>query len=140
MSDWVCVPNPSLEQPTTLWGRWAPLQQCWVSLLCRGTPAGAGDPLAGLHPPPGSPWQQEAEGNLRKAKQVYMQRSEEHDKAKYVAVKAEEEQQNTTSSVTTKTLDKKRRLEEEAKNKVRGWTSSGGASSLLLSPESCGVN
>ncbi|NWU84783.1 HMHA1 protein, partial [Onychorhynchus coronatus] len=62
---------------------------------------------------------QEAEGNLRKAKQTYMQRSEEHDKAKYVAVKAEEEQQNTTSSITTKTLDKKRRLEEEAKNKVR---------------------
>ncbi|NWY34571.1 HMHA1 protein, partial [Pheucticus melanocephalus] len=63
---------------------------------------------------------QEAEGNLRKAKQTYMQRSEEHDKAKYVAVKAEEEQQNTTSSTTTKTLDKKRRLEEEAKNKVGG--------------------
>ncbi|XP_057896702.1 rho GTPase-activating protein 45 [Melospiza georgiana] len=61
---------------------------------------------------------QEAEGNLRKAKQTYMQRSEEHDKAKYMAVKAEEEQQNTTSSTTTKTLDKKRRLEEEAKNKA----------------------
>ncbi|NXJ55907.1 HMHA1 protein, partial [Spizaetus tyrannus] len=63
---------------------------------------------------------QEAEVNLRKAKQIYMQRSEEHDKAKYMAVKAEEEQQNTTSSITTKTLDKKRRLEEEAKNKGRG--------------------
>ncbi|KFQ28720.1 Minor histocompatibility protein HA-1, partial [Merops nubicus] len=61
---------------------------------------------------------QEAEVNLRKAKQVYMQRSEEHDKAKYMAVKAEEEQQSTTSSTTTKTLDKKRRLEEEAKNKM----------------------
>ncbi|TRZ16199.1 hypothetical protein HGM15179_010878 [Zosterops borbonicus] len=62
---------------------------------------------------------QEAEANLRKAKQTYMQRSEEHDKAKQVAVKAEEEQQqNTTSSITTKTLDKKRRLEEEAKNKA----------------------
>ncbi|NXX99749.1 HMHA1 protein, partial [Centropus bengalensis] len=60
---------------------------------------------------------QEAEVNLRKAKQIYMQRSEEHDKAKYMAVKAEEEQQNTTSSITTKALDKKRRLEEEAKNK-----------------------
>lgn len=83
-----------------------------------GDPAGAAHPLAGLHPHPGSPWQQEAEGNLRKAKQTYMQRSEEHDKAKYMAVKAEEEQQNTTSSITTKTLDKKRRLEEEAKNKV----------------------
>lgn len=63
-------------------------------------------------------WQQDAEVNLRKAKQVYMQRSEEHDKAKYVTVKAEEEQQSTASSITTKTLDKKRRLEEEAKNKV----------------------
>ncbi|XP_009467433.1 PREDICTED: minor histocompatibility protein HA-1 [Nipponia nippon] len=61
---------------------------------------------------------QEAEVNLRKAKQIYMQRSEEHDKAKYMAVKAEEEQQNTTSGTTTKTLDKKRRLEEEAKNKA----------------------
>ncbi|XP_065714587.2 rho GTPase-activating protein 45 isoform X1 [Patagioenas fasciata] len=61
---------------------------------------------------------QEAEVNLRKAKQIYMQRSEEHDKAKYMAVKAEEEQQSTASSVTTKTLDKKRRLEEEAKNKA----------------------
>lgn len=89
-----------------------------MPLLCWRTLAGAGDPLAGLLPHPGSPWQQEAEGNLRKAKQTYMQRSEEHDKAKYMAVKAEEEQQNTTSSITTKTLDKKRRLEEEAKNKV----------------------
>ncbi|NXX79432.1 HMHA1 protein, partial [Urocolius indicus] len=61
---------------------------------------------------------QEAEVNLRKAKQIYMQRSEEHDKAKYMAVKAEEEQQSTSSSITTKTLDKKRRLEEEAKNKA----------------------
>ncbi|XP_015741765.1 rho GTPase-activating protein 45 isoform X2 [Coturnix japonica] len=61
---------------------------------------------------------QDAEVNLRKAKQVYMQRSEEHEKAKYVAVRAEEEQQSTASSITTKTLDKKRRLEEEAKNKA----------------------
>ncbi|NXI73687.1 HMHA1 protein, partial [Anseranas semipalmata] len=61
---------------------------------------------------------QDAEVNLRKAKQIYMQRSEEHDKAKYMAVKAEEEQQSTTSSITTRTLDKKRRLEEEAKNKA----------------------
>ncbi|XP_052521385.1 rho GTPase-activating protein 45 isoform X3 [Tympanuchus pallidicinctus] len=61
---------------------------------------------------------QDAEVNLRKAKQVYMQRSEEHEKAKYVAVRAEEEQQSTASNVTTKTLDKKRRLEEEAKNKA----------------------
>uniref|UniRef100_A0A8B9SVT0 Rho GTPase activating protein 45 n=1 Tax=Anas platyrhynchos TaxID=8839 RepID=A0A8B9SVT0_ANAPL len=61
---------------------------------------------------------QDAEVNLRKAKQIYMQRSEEHDKAKYMAAKAEEEQQSTTSSITTKALDKKRRLEEEAKNKA----------------------
>ncbi|XP_010223535.1 PREDICTED: minor histocompatibility protein HA-1 [Tinamus guttatus] len=61
---------------------------------------------------------QDAESNLRKAKQIYMQRCEEHDKAKYMAVKAEEEQQNPTSGITTKTLDKKRRLEEEAKNKA----------------------
>ncbi|KAM6310519.1 rho GTPase-activating protein 45 [Podargus strigoides] len=61
---------------------------------------------------------QEAEANLRKAKQTYMQRSEEHDKAKHVAARAEEEQQSTTGSITTKTLDKKRRLEEEAKNKA----------------------
>ncbi|NXO02367.1 HMHA1 protein, partial [Rhinopomastus cyanomelas] len=59
---------------------------------------------------------QEAEANLRKAKQVYMQRSEEHERAKYLAVRAEEEQQGSGS--TTKTLDKKRRLEEEAKNKT----------------------
>lgn len=85
-----------------------------------GSLQGNPTPLAAsvLTPGPCSHWQQEAEVNLRKAKQVYMQRSEEHDKAKYVAVKAEEEQQNTASSITTKTLDKKRRLEEEAKNKV----------------------
>ncbi|NWI12742.1 HMHA1 protein, partial [Crypturellus soui] len=62
---------------------------------------------------------QDAEANLRKAKQTYMQRCEEHDKTKFLVVKAEEEQQNPASGVTTKTLDKKRRLEEEAKNKVR---------------------
>ncbi|XP_075758768.1 rho GTPase-activating protein 45 isoform X3 [Pelodiscus sinensis] len=61
---------------------------------------------------------QEAETNLRKAKQLYMQRCEEHEKAKYVTVKAEEEQQSTSSTTTTKTLDKKRRLEEEARNKA----------------------
>ncbi|NXH39796.1 HMHA1 protein, partial [Dicaeum eximium] len=86
---------------------------------------------------------QEAEVNLRKAKQTYMQRSEEHDKAKYLAVKAEEEQQNTTSSITTKTLDKKRRLEEEAKNKVGGSTTRAsstrptcGSCSAAMSPTS----
>ncbi|XP_074834703.1 rho GTPase-activating protein 45 [Carettochelys insculpta] len=61
---------------------------------------------------------QEAETNLRKAKQMYIQRSEEHEKAKYVIVKAEEEQQSSSSNATAKTLDKKRRLEEEARNKA----------------------
>ncbi|XP_067872378.1 rho GTPase-activating protein 45-like isoform X2 [Heterodontus francisci] len=61
---------------------------------------------------------QEAETNLKKAKQTYMQRSEEHEKAKYMTVKAEEDQQSTSSSNTSKTLDKKRRTEEEARNKA----------------------
>ncbi|XP_043909751.1 rho GTPase-activating protein 45 isoform X2 [Protopterus annectens] len=61
---------------------------------------------------------QEAEGNLRKSKQVYMQRHEEYEKAKYVTGRAEEDQQSASSSNTTKTLEKKRRLEEEAKNKA----------------------
>ncbi|XP_072338150.1 rho GTPase-activating protein 45-like isoform X1 [Scyliorhinus torazame] len=61
---------------------------------------------------------QEAEANLKKAKQAYMQRSEEHEKAKNLAVKAEEEQQGTSSSNTSKTLDKKRRTEEDARNKA----------------------
>ncbi|NWS44960.1 HMHA1 protein, partial [Probosciger aterrimus] len=77
---------------------------------------------------------QEAEANLRKAKQTYMQRSEEHDKAKYMAVKAEEDQQSTSSSITTKTLDKKRRLEEEAKNKVGMDTDTGCASAWQEPP------
>ncbi|XP_063003317.1 rho GTPase-activating protein 45 isoform X2 [Elgaria multicarinata webbii] len=62
---------------------------------------------------------QEAESNLRKAKQLYIQRSEECEKAKHVMAKAEEEQLGTSSSGTfTKSLDKKRRLEEEARNKA----------------------
>ncbi|XP_069784303.1 rho GTPase-activating protein 45-like isoform X2 [Narcine bancroftii] len=61
---------------------------------------------------------QEAEANLKKAKQAYMQRSEEHEKAKFLTVKAEEDQQNTSSSNTSKTLDKKRRTEEDARNKA----------------------
>ncbi|XP_036625399.1 rho GTPase-activating protein 45 isoform X6 [Trichosurus vulpecula] len=69
---------------------------------------------------------QEAETNLRKAKQSYMQRCEDYEKAKYLTVKAEEEQGGGggagagggTSSAATKALDKKRRLEEEAKNKA----------------------
>nr|XP_034975221.1 rho GTPase-activating protein 45 isoform X5 [Zootoca vivipara] len=64
---------------------------------------------------------QEAESNLRKARQMYMQRSEESEKAKHVMVKAEEEQLGSStgsSTAATKALDKKRRLEEEARNKA----------------------
>ncbi|XP_063146790.1 rho GTPase-activating protein 45 isoform X3 [Candoia aspera] len=62
---------------------------------------------------------QEAENNLRKAKQMYMQRSEECEKARHVMAKAEEDQLGaSSSSATLKTLDKKRRLEEEARNKA----------------------
>ncbi|CAO2641507.1 Rho GTPase-activating protein 45 [Lemmus lemmus] len=57
---------------------------------------------------------QEAEANLRKAKQGYKQRCEDHDKARLQVAKAEEEQQGTTGPA----LDKRRRLEEEAKNKA----------------------
>ncbi|KAI1891738.1 hypothetical protein AGOR_G00146860 [Albula goreensis] len=56
----------------------------------------------------------EAETNLRKAKQAYMARCEEHDKAKTVTSRAEED----GGSSITKSLDKKRRLEEEARSKA----------------------
>ncbi|XP_072260897.1 rho GTPase-activating protein 45 isoform X3 [Pyxicephalus adspersus] len=56
----------------------------------------------------------EAEVNLRKAKQAYMQRSEEHEKAQYYAARAEEEQSHSGA----KSVDKKRRAEEEAKNRA----------------------
>lgn len=73
--------------------------------------------------------QQEAESNLRKAKQGYVQRCEDHDKARLLVNKAEEEQAGAgpgVSGTASKTLDKRRRLEEEAKNKVRpGWTEQG---------------
>ncbi|KAK2086831.1 Rho GTPase-activating protein 45 [Saguinus oedipus] len=64
---------------------------------------------------------QEAEANLRKAKQSYVQRCEDYDKARFLVAKAEEEQAGTApgaGSTATKTLDKRRRLEEEAKNKA----------------------
>ncbi|XP_005406055.1 PREDICTED: minor histocompatibility protein HA-1 isoform X2 [Chinchilla lanigera] len=64
---------------------------------------------------------QEAEANLRKAKQGYVQRCEDHDKARLQVAKAEEEQAATSpgaGSTASKTLDKRRRLEEEAKNKA----------------------
>lgn len=58
--------------------------------------------------------QLESEANLRRAKQVYITRYEEYEKAKSAASRAEEE----GSSSTTKAVDKKKRLEEEARNKV----------------------
>ncbi|XP_077188178.1 rho GTPase-activating protein 45 isoform X2 [Paroedura picta] len=61
---------------------------------------------------------QEAESNLRKAKQMYMQRSEELEKAKSGTVKAEEEQQAASSTAANKALDKRRRQEDEARNKA----------------------
>ncbi|XP_035956622.1 rho GTPase-activating protein 45 isoform X2 [Halichoerus grypus] len=62
---------------------------------------------------------QEAESNLRKAKQGYSQRCEDHSKARFLAAKAEEEQAVTgPGAAASKTLDKRRRLEEEAKNKA----------------------
>ncbi|XP_052021828.1 rho GTPase-activating protein 45 isoform X3 [Apodemus sylvaticus] len=64
---------------------------------------------------------QEAEANLRKAKQGYKQRCEDHDKARLQVAKAEEEQQGTgpgAGTAASKALDKRRRLEEETKNKA----------------------
>lgn len=64
---------------------------------------------------------QEAEANLRKAKQGYKQRCEDHDKARLQVAKAEEEQQGAgpgAGTAASKALDKRRRLEEEAKNKA----------------------
>ncbi|XP_057397781.1 rho GTPase-activating protein 45 isoform X2 [Balaenoptera acutorostrata] len=64
---------------------------------------------------------QEAESNLRKAKQGYVQRCEDHDKARFLVAKAEEEQAGAgpgAGGAASKTLDKRRRLEEEAKNKA----------------------
>ncbi|XP_035268055.1 rho GTPase-activating protein 45 isoform X1 [Anguilla anguilla] len=65
-------------------------------------------------------WQREkrklldAESNLRKARQFYVTRCEEYDKAKSVTSRAEED----GGSSVTKSLDKKRRLEEEARGKA----------------------
>lgn len=82
-----------------------------------GGPGPAGGRLRTASSPPHP--QQEAESNLRKAKQGYTQRCEDHGKAHFLAVKAEEEQAVTgPGAAASKTLDKRRRLEEEAKNKV----------------------
>ncbi|XP_060037446.1 rho GTPase-activating protein 45 isoform X2 [Erinaceus europaeus] len=64
---------------------------------------------------------QEAEANLRKAKQGYVQRCEDHDKARGQVAKAEEDQGGSgpgAGGAASKALDKRRRLEEEAKNKA----------------------
>uniref|UniRef100_A0A3Q3MJS6 Rho GTPase activating protein 45b n=1 Tax=Mastacembelus armatus TaxID=205130 RepID=A0A3Q3MJS6_9TELE len=56
----------------------------------------------------------ECEVNLRKAKQAYVVRCEEHDKAKTATCRAEEEGGGSTA----KSVEKKKRLEEEARNKA----------------------
>lgn len=56
----------------------------------------------------------ECDANLRKAKQTYLARCEEYDKAKTAASRAEEEGGGSTA----KSLEKKKRVEEEARNKV----------------------
>uniref|UniRef100_A0AAQ5XH88 Rho GTPase activating protein 45b n=1 Tax=Amphiprion ocellaris TaxID=80972 RepID=A0AAQ5XH88_AMPOC len=56
----------------------------------------------------------ECEANLRKAKQAYMVRCEEYDKAKTAACRAEEEGGGSTA----KSVEKKKRVEEEARNKA----------------------
>lgn len=58
----------------------------------------------------------ECEANLRRAKQAYIGRYEEYEKAKTAACKAEEEGGGSTA----KSVEKKKRAEEEARNKV--WT------------------
>lgn len=83
--------------------------------------------------------QQEAESNLRKAKQGYVQRCEDHDKARFLVAKAEEEQVGAgpgAGGVASKTLDKRRRLEEEAKNKVRAGH---GAGPMVSGPDLCRI-
>ncbi|XP_049732073.1 rho GTPase-activating protein 45 isoform X1 [Elephas maximus indicus] len=64
---------------------------------------------------------QDAEANLRKAKQGYVQRCEDHDKARLLVAKAEDEQAGGgpgAGGAASKSLDKRRRLEEETKNKA----------------------
>ncbi|GAA6097748.1 rho GTPase-activating protein 45 [Tachysurus ichikawai] len=60
----------------------------------------------------------DAENNLRKARQWYLTRCEEYEKARLVANKVEEEHSGAGSGSTHKTLDRKRRHEEEARNKA----------------------
>uniref|UniRef100_A0A669AV38 Rho GTPase activating protein 45 n=1 Tax=Oreochromis niloticus TaxID=8128 RepID=A0A669AV38_ORENI len=56
----------------------------------------------------------ECEANLRKAKQAYIARCEEYDKAKTAACRAEEEGGGSTA----KSVEKKKRVEEDARNKA----------------------
>uniref|UniRef100_A0A3Q2G3G4 Rho GTPase activating protein 45b n=1 Tax=Cyprinodon variegatus TaxID=28743 RepID=A0A3Q2G3G4_CYPVA len=56
----------------------------------------------------------ECEANLRRAKQAYIGRYEEYEKAKTAACKAEEEGGGSTA----KSVEKKKRAEEEARNKA----------------------
>uniref|UniRef100_A0A8C4H430 Rho GTPase activating protein 45b n=1 Tax=Dicentrarchus labrax TaxID=13489 RepID=A0A8C4H430_DICLA len=56
----------------------------------------------------------ECEANLRKAKQTFMVRCEEYEKAKTAACRAEEEGGGSTA----KSVEKKKRIEEEARNKA----------------------
>ncbi|XP_070816427.1 rho GTPase-activating protein 45 isoform X1 [Chaetodon trifascialis] len=56
----------------------------------------------------------ECEVNLRKAKQAFLARCEEYDKAKTAACRAEEEGGGSTA----KSVEKKKRVEEEARNKA----------------------
>lgn len=58
--------------------------------------------------------QMECETNLRKAKQTYLTRCEEYEKAKTATSRAEEE----GGGATAKSLEKKKRAEEDARNKV----------------------
>nr|XP_046247237.1 rho GTPase-activating protein 45 isoform X2 [Scatophagus argus] len=57
----------------------------------------------------------DCETNLRKAKQAFMARCEEYDKAKTAACRAEEE---GGGGSTAKSVEKKKRLEEEARSKA----------------------
>lgn len=72
--------------------------------------------------------QADAENNLRKARQWYLTRCEEYEKARLVTNKVEEEHSGTGSGSTHKTLDRKRRHEEEARNKVGFLSQTGNVS------------
>ncbi len=60
--------------------------------------------------------QQESVANLRKARALYVQRQQEYEKAKDVALKAENDSLAMSSSGTK--ADKKRKHEEDAMHRV----------------------